>query len=144
MSRVSVIIPNYDRAAMLCDCVRSVLETGYANLEVVVVDDCSPDDNPWTSRSMDTTPPNCRLNSLPEGLEWPTACSPNAFMMTRASFVQTRGFAEGTRIMFEETDFGYRVTANVGQGWISRLARTSHRAWHTGGSVRIVSDKVCC
>ena len=43
-AKISVIIPTYNRAAMLCDCVRSVLATGYENLEVIVVDDCSPDD----------------------------------------------------------------------------------------------------
>lgn len=41
---ISVIIPTYNRASMVCDCVRSVLATGYPALEVIVVDDCSPDD----------------------------------------------------------------------------------------------------
>lgn len=41
---ISVIIPTYNRAKMVCDCVRSVLATGYPKLEVIVVDDCSPDD----------------------------------------------------------------------------------------------------
>lgn len=42
--KISVIIPTYNRAQMVCDCVRSVLATGYPALEVIVVDDCSPDD----------------------------------------------------------------------------------------------------
>lgn len=42
--KISVIIPTYNRAAMVCDCVSSVLATGYPALEVIVVDDCSPDD----------------------------------------------------------------------------------------------------
>lgn len=42
--QISVIIPTYNRASMVCDCVRSVLATNYPALEVIVVDDCSPDD----------------------------------------------------------------------------------------------------
>ncbi len=44
MAKISVIIPTYNRAQMVCDCVRSVLATNYPELEVIVVDDCSPDD----------------------------------------------------------------------------------------------------
>lgn len=42
--KISVVIPTYNRAQMVCDCVASVLATDYASLEVIVVDDCSPDD----------------------------------------------------------------------------------------------------
>lgn len=41
---ISVVIPTFNRASMVCECVKSVLATGYSPLEVVVVDDCSPDD----------------------------------------------------------------------------------------------------
>lgn len=41
---ISVIIPTHNRAAMVCDCVRSVLATNYPALEVIVVDDCSKED----------------------------------------------------------------------------------------------------
>ena len=41
---VSVIIPTYNRAKMVCDCVASVLAQNAVSLEVIVVDDCSPDD----------------------------------------------------------------------------------------------------
>ena len=44
MCDVSVIIPTYNRANMVCDCVASVLEQKGVGLEVIVVDDCSPDD----------------------------------------------------------------------------------------------------
>ncbi len=42
--KISVVIPTFNRAEMVCDCVASVLATGYPDLEVLVVDDCSPDD----------------------------------------------------------------------------------------------------
>jgi glycosyltransferase involved in cell wall biosynthesis len=41
---VSVIIPTHNRAQMLCDCVSSVLTSDWPDLEVIVADDCSPDD----------------------------------------------------------------------------------------------------
>jgi len=43
-ARISVIIPTFNRAEMVCRCVRSVLDTNWPSLEVIVVDDCSPDD----------------------------------------------------------------------------------------------------
>ena len=43
MPKISVIIPTYNRAAMVCECVANVLATGWKELEVIVVDDCSPD-----------------------------------------------------------------------------------------------------
>ena len=40
---ISVIIPTYNRAEMVCRCVQSILDTHWPNLEIIVVDDCSPD-----------------------------------------------------------------------------------------------------
>lgn len=43
--RVSVIVPTFNRAKMVCSCVASVLAAEDSNLlEVIVIDDCSPDD----------------------------------------------------------------------------------------------------
>lgn len=41
---VSVIIPAYDQARFLADAVQSVLDQAYTNVEIVVVNDASPDD----------------------------------------------------------------------------------------------------
>ena len=41
---ISVIIPTFNRAKMACDCVASVLAQQGTSFEVIVVDDCSPDD----------------------------------------------------------------------------------------------------
>ena len=39
--KVSVIIPTFNRADMLCDCVQSVLSSTYTDIEAIVADDCS-------------------------------------------------------------------------------------------------------
>lgn len=44
MQKISVIIPTYNRGEMVVRCVKSILNTNYPSLEVIVVDDCSPDD----------------------------------------------------------------------------------------------------
>jgi len=44
MSRVSVVIPTYNRAGLLKRAVNSVLSQTFADLEVLIVDDSSPDD----------------------------------------------------------------------------------------------------
>ncbi len=41
---VSVIIPTYNRSAMLCEAVDSVLTQSYPHVEIIIIDDCSPDD----------------------------------------------------------------------------------------------------
>lgn len=40
---VSVIIPTYNRKQMLFECVDSILLQTYPNIEIIIVDDCSPD-----------------------------------------------------------------------------------------------------
>ena len=42
--KISVIIPTYNRSEMVVKCVESVLANDWPDIEIIVVDDCSPDD----------------------------------------------------------------------------------------------------
>ncbi|MDO9635466.1 MAG: glycosyltransferase [Thiobacillus sp.] len=55
MSRplVSIVLPTYKRAHLLAQAIRSVLDQTYANLELIVVDDNSPDDTAAVVQSFD-------------------------------------------------------------------------------------------
>lgn len=219
--KVSVIIPTYNRVQMVSDCVASVLATDWPDLEVIVVDDCSPDDtrgelkrrfpgdgrvvcvrnatnlmttgsrnrgaaeahgdyllfldhdnrlrptaiaelvaafdrhpdavlvgavsinlekkgppavwslgsdfNRWTSRPVERYAgvPERDLPALPDDL--PTTYAPNAFMVRRAAFAAVGGFDPAIGMMFDESDFGWRLLKRLGgSAWFATRARTDH------------------
>lgn len=217
---ISVIIPTYNRASMVCDCVRSVLATGYPALEVIVVDDCSPDDtesriaqefghdhrvkcvrhdrnrllaaarntgataskgeylflldddniidkriiiellacfdrhpdaglvaplsinrrigaqnliwslgndfNRWSSTPANKSE-NTPLSELPnEPIDFPTTYSCNAFMVRASTYRAVGGADESLVMVYEESDFGWRIVKRGHSAWITTKARTLH------------------
>ena len=50
-SKVSFIVPCYKLAHYLSECVTSILNQSFHNLEVIIMDDCSPDNTPEVAAS---------------------------------------------------------------------------------------------
>lgn len=48
---VSFVVPCYRMAHLLPECVHSILSQSYQNFEILIMDDCSPDDTPVVARS---------------------------------------------------------------------------------------------
>ena len=234
-SRISVIIPTYNRAEMVARCVRSVLATDYPALEVIVVDDCSPDDtrarlaadfgadprvkyfrndrnsfqavsrnrgakaatgeylcfldddnivrpdifselmavyakapqaglvaplavhrrqqgenlvwslgsdfSRWTSQPKDFHPnlPFAEFRAEPSLAArevFPTAYSPNAFMVPRRLFDRVGGFDESLVLIYEESDFGFRIGEAGYRNFIAARAITDHYGFLEPGCAR--------
>ena len=68
MKLVSVIIPTYNRAEMLCKCVDSILNSTYDNLEVIIVDNNSSDETRELVESKYAADERVLLISLKENL----------------------------------------------------------------------------
>lgn len=49
--KVTFVVPCYKLAHLLAECVSSILQQTYDNLEVLIMDDCSPDNTPEVARS---------------------------------------------------------------------------------------------
>ncbi len=49
--KVSFIVPCYNLAHLLPDCVNSILAQTYEDFEILIMDDCSPDNTPEVARS---------------------------------------------------------------------------------------------
>ena len=62
---VSVAIANFNGGAYLADAVRSALGQSLANLEVIIVDDCSTDDSLESARRMAAQDPRIVVDALP-------------------------------------------------------------------------------
>ncbi len=214
--RVSVIIPTYNRCAVLADCVDSVLRSDYRSFEIIVVDNASTDETETVFRERSRADARVRHIRLTEnrmaaggrnagalqargayllfldndnlvepemmgllvrafdahpdagligplsiqadtGTIWtlgsdydlrtsrpinlqegkrpetgsmralhPTRYVPNAMMVPRSVFLQTGGFDPFYMAMYEEADFGFRITERGRNAYICPAARTLH------------------
>lgn len=83
------------------------------------------DYNFWTSM-----PVNLHEGDRPETVHmhdlYPTRYSPNAMMVTRGAMERAKAFDPFYRAMYEEADFGFRITRAGFNGVICSSARTLH------------------
>lgn len=49
--KVSFVVPCYKLAHLLPECIRSILSQSYQDFEILIMDDCSPDNTPEVARS---------------------------------------------------------------------------------------------
>lgn len=75
-------------------------------------------------------PVNLHEGERPETIQmqalYPTRYSPNAVMVTRAAMEQVKAFDPFYKVMYEEADFGFRITGAGFKGVICSSARTLH------------------
>jgi glycosyltransferase involved in cell wall biosynthesis len=81
---VSVVLPTYKRAHLLAQAIRSVLDQTHANLELIVVDDNSPDDTAVVVQSFDD--PRIRYVKNDPNLKLPRALN-RGFSLTRGNYL---------------------------------------------------------
>ncbi|GAA5786465.1 glycosyltransferase [Chitiniphilus shinanonensis] len=88
---VSVCISSYNHAAYIGECLESVLAQSYPNVEIVVVDDASPDETATIIRYYaERHPDRLRLIALEENLG-PTRAPNLAFQAARGEFIALLG-----------------------------------------------------
>ena len=63
-TKVSVIIPNYNKSRFIVDCVLSVVNQTYNDIEIIIVDDCSTDDSTKIIKELTKKYENIRFFSL--------------------------------------------------------------------------------
>ena len=62
--KVAIIIPNYNKADYIEECIQSAVKQTYKNLEIIVVDDCSTDDSVAKIKRMVQKYKNIKLFAL--------------------------------------------------------------------------------
>ncbi len=81
---VSIVLPTYKRAHLLAQAMRSVLDQTHANLELIVVDDNSPDDTAQAVASFDD--PRVRYVKNDPNLKLPRALN-RGFALARGDYL---------------------------------------------------------
>jgi glycosyltransferase involved in cell wall biosynthesis len=81
---VSVVLPTYKRAHLLAQAIRSVLDQTHANLELIVVDDNSPDDTAAAVQSFDD--PRIRYVKNDSNLKLPRALN-RGFALAKGDYL---------------------------------------------------------
>ena len=66
LPKVAIIIPNYNKANYLSECVESATNQTYSNTEIIIIDDCSTDKSDTIIRKILKKYPNVKYYKLPK------------------------------------------------------------------------------
>ena len=134
---LTVVIVNWNGRGVLPDCLRSLRDTGYPDLKVVLADNASHDDSvAWTRRHY----PEVRVLETGGNLRW--AGGNNAALR----MLQTEGYAGYTLLLNNDTvvpqaSLGRLVESLAGEpaAWAATpricYADDPSRAWYDGGAI---------
>jgi hypothetical protein len=121
MSSVSVVVPCYNYAHFLRECVESVLAQRGVDVRVLVLDDCSQDDTPRVGAALAAEDPRVEFRrhatnqrhiaTYNEGLEW--ASGDYTVLLSADDLLTPGALARATRVMDAHPEVGFVYGANI-------------------------------
>jgi len=97
---VSIIIPTYNRAALLQEAVQSCLEQAYSDIEIIIVDDGSTDDTEVVvQQALRTTWANCNIKYIKQLNAGASAARNLGMEMATGDFIQ---FLDSDDLLFPD------------------------------------------
>jgi glycosyltransferase involved in cell wall biosynthesis len=107
MAEIDVLVPCYNYAHYLSQCVRSVLSQADVSLRVIIIDDCSTDDTPQVAQALARQDPRITLRhhavnqghiaTYNEGVAW--ARSPSFLLLSADDYLLPGALARAVALM---------------------------------------------
>lgn len=115
MASVDVIVPCYNYARFLRECVESVLDQGGVDVRVLIIDDASPDNTPEVGQALAASDPrveyrrhavNCgHIATYNEGLDW--ARADYALLLSADDVLTPGAFGRAAKLLDAHPEVGF-------------------------------------
>src|SRR4051794_12397860 len=139
MSRVDIIVPCYNYAHYLRDCVRSALAQGGVDVRVLIIDDASPDDTPFVARQLVDEDARVEyrrhgrnlghIETYNEGIEW--AGGDYVLLLSADDMLVPGALARAARVMDGDPDvaFTYGPEVRTAEPRFDAVAEPAEYSW---------------